>query len=58
MKNICPTCDIQPALKRLGIKDINYGASTGSQWLETNGELLHSTASCDGQHIASVRQGT
>jgi len=58
MKTICPTCDIRPALERLGIKEINQGASTGSVWLETTGELLHSTASCDGQHIASVRQGS
>lgn len=58
MKTICPTCDIRPALERLGIKEINFGASTGSVWLETTGDLLHSTASCDGQHIASVRQGS
>ncbi|KAF0130075.1 MAG: NAD-dependent aldehyde dehydrogenase family protein [Bacteroidetes bacterium] len=58
MKTICPTCDIKPALDRLGIKEINHGASTGSQWIETNGELLHSIASCDGNLIASVRQGT
>jgi aldehyde dehydrogenase (NAD+) len=58
MKTICPTCDIKPALDRLGIKEINHGASTGSQWIETNGELLHSTSSCDGNLIASVRQGT
>lgn len=58
MKTICPTCDIRPALERLGIKEINQGASTGSVWLETTGDLLHSTASCDGQHIASVRQGS
>lgn len=58
MKTICPTCDIRPALERLGIKEINFGASTGSVWLETTGDLLHSIASCDGQHIASVRQGS
>lgn len=58
MKHLCPTCDIKPALERLGIKEMNHGASTGSVWLETNGELLKSTSSCDGRLIAEVRQGT
>ncbi len=58
MKHLCPTCDIKPALERLGIKDMNHGASTGAVWLETNGEILKSTASCDNRLIAEVRQGT
>jgi aldehyde dehydrogenase (NAD+) len=58
MKQICPTCDIKPALERLGIKAINHGASTGAEWIETSGEQLDSYSSCDGQLIASVRQGT
>lgn len=58
MKHLCPTCDIKPALERLGIKEVNYGASTGAEWIETNGALLKSTASCDNRLIAEVRQGT
>ncbi len=58
MEHICPTCDIKPALERLGIKQINHGASTGADWLETTGAKLDSYASCDGQYIASVNQAT
>ncbi|PKP53621.1 MAG: aldehyde dehydrogenase family protein [Bacteroidetes bacterium HGW-Bacteroidetes-1] len=58
MIHVCPTCDIRPALERLGIKKINNGASTGADWIETNGELLDSFASCDGRLIASVKQGS
>ncbi len=56
MTQICPTCNINPTLERLGIKAVNYGATTGTQWLETNGELIESYASCDGQLIAKVSQ--
>lgn len=56
METICPTCDIQPALERLRIKAVNHGASTGANWLETSGDILHSYASCDGKLIASVNQ--
>ncbi len=46
-------------LSKLGIKEINYGASTGQQWLENaeGGELaIHSPA--DGKLIARVHQAT
>ncbi|HSL87820.1 MAG TPA: aldehyde dehydrogenase family protein [Ignavibacteriaceae bacterium] len=46
-------------LKRLGIKEKNYGASTGTKWLETTdqGELkIHSPAT--GEYIASVYQAS
>lgn len=58
MQHICPTCDIRPALDRLGIKPVNFGASTGAEWIETNGALLDSYSSCDGRLIASVKQGS
>ncbi|MBS4056567.1 MAG: aldehyde dehydrogenase family protein [Bacteroidales bacterium] len=58
MQHICPTCDISPALDRLGIKPVNLGASTGAEWIETNGALLDSFSSCDGRLIASVKQGS
>nr|WP_321390856.1 aldehyde dehydrogenase family protein [uncultured Desulfuromusa sp.] len=42
-------------LKRLGVKDKNFGASTGTQWNETidQGEL-NIVSPVDGKHIASV----
>ncbi|MBE0645238.1 MAG: aldehyde dehydrogenase family protein [Bacteroidetes bacterium] len=46
-------------LSKLGIKEVNFGASTGQQWLETaqGGELaIHSPA--DGKFIARVHQAT
>ncbi|MBS4035759.1 MAG: aldehyde dehydrogenase family protein [Ignavibacterium sp.] len=46
-------------LKRLGIKEKNFGASTGTKWLETadQGELkIHSPAT--GEYIASVYQAS
>ncbi|MBU1370599.1 MAG: aldehyde dehydrogenase family protein [Bacteroidetes bacterium] len=58
MKQLCPTCDIKPALERLGIRDINYGASTGAAWIETKGTLLESYSPCDNRLIASVKQGS
>ena len=49
---------ISEALKQLGIAQINKGATTGTQWFDTKGELLESFASADGQLIATVKQGT
>jgi len=49
---------IEQALKRLGIKDINYGACTGGQWLPTSGEKIESWSPADGQLIGSVSQAT
>ncbi len=46
-------------LKRLGIKEVNYGSSTGLNWNETEseGELkIHSPV--DGNYIASVYQAS
>jgi len=45
-------------LKKLGIKDINYGATTGRSdgWLKTVGKELVSISPIDGQPIATVIQ--
>ncbi len=51
--------DTQGLLKRLGIKDKNYGSSTGLKWGKTTseGELnIHSPV--DGKRIASVYQAS
>jgi aldehyde dehydrogenase (NAD+) len=45
-------------LRQLGISDINPGASTGTGWLDTNGEVLDSFSPADGKRIAAVRQAT
>ena len=46
------------ALKTLGIKDINPGASTGTVWLETKGDVTSSFSPIDGQEIARVINAT
>lgn len=46
----------QGFLANLGIEEINNGACTGINWLETKGELIKSYSPADGQLIASVRQ--
>ncbi len=58
MKHNHEKMDIKSALQRLGIKDVNKGASTGAKWLETNGTVLESYSPGDGKLIASVKQGT
>lgn len=45
-------------LVNLGIDDILNGASTGTRWIDTNGELIKSFSPADGQLIASVKQAT
>lgn len=42
-------------LKKLGIKEKNYGASTGLNWIETTDQgEIEVTSPVDGKHIASV----
>ncbi|WP_276388799.1 aldehyde dehydrogenase family protein [Eudoraea chungangensis] len=48
---------IDEALRALGIKDINDGTSTGSDFFST-GELIESRSPVDGALIASVRSTT
>ncbi len=47
-------------LIKLGIKEINYGATTGSSkgWIKTTGKDLVSFSPIDGKPIATVRQAT
>ena len=49
---------IDATLTQLGIKSSNAGACTGTKWIETNGEILESYSSADGELIASVKQAT
>ena len=50
--------NIKEVLSELGIKETNSGASTGSNWLSTNGEKIDSVSPVDAQHIASVTAAT
>ena len=49
---------IQEALKKLGIEELNRGASTGSHWFSTRGTKIDSYSPADGQLIASVNSAT
>ena len=49
---------ILKTLEALGIKEINDGACTGSDWLSTNGNLIDSFSPCDGNSIAKIKQAT
>ncbi len=52
------TSDIKEMLDVLGIKEFNNGASTGTKWMETNGEIIQSFSPADGKLIANIKQAT
>lgn len=45
-------------LNALGLKSVNPGVSTGSNWQEGDGDLLHSYSPADGKLIGSVKSAT
>ena len=45
-------------LKKFGISEINCGVSTGTQWIETKGEITQSYSPIDGSLIAKVKNAT
>lgn len=45
-------------LGRLGIKEINPGATTGLAWLDTKGDVTESVSPIDGEVIAKVNNAT
>ena len=45
-------------LGRLGIQNINPGATTGQNWLDTQGEVTASVSPIDGETIATVTNAT
>lgn len=49
---------ISEMLKKLGIESVNPGASTGTGWMKTQGEILESYSPADGQLIAKIQQAT
>ena len=49
---------VAQVLSRLGIKDINPGATTGQKWLNTTGDVTSSVSPIDGEVIAKVTNAT
>lgn len=49
---------IQEALATLGVKDVNKGTSTGSNWLGDTSELIESFSPVDGKSIGKVAVST
>ena len=49
---------IAEALQRLGIKEMNHGACTGTQWFDTKGEVIESYSPADGKLIGKIAQAT
>ncbi|MDG1841569.1 MAG: aldehyde dehydrogenase family protein [Crocinitomicaceae bacterium] len=47
--------DMQEVLSKLGIDKVNNGASTGLDWINTNGSIIESYSPVDGKLIASVK---
>jgi aldehyde dehydrogenase (NAD+) len=47
--------DIQGMLKRLGITSINSGATNGTKWLKTSGDITESISPIDGEPIAQIQ---
>jgi len=50
--------DFKTILTRLGIKDLNPGVSTGTEWLETTGDTNSSHTPIDGSKLAEVQNAT
>ncbi len=57
MEAVATDFGIKEALKKLGVKDINEGSSTGMNWF-SNGDLIQSYSPVDGQLIGSVKTTT
>lgn len=57
MEAIATDFGIEKALEQLGVKQINEGTSTGSNWF-SNGEVIESYSPVDGQLIAKVKTTT
>jgi aldehyde dehydrogenase (NAD+) len=56
MAEVMSGIDIEKVLDQLGIKkEINKGASTGQNWLDTTGEEIESHTPVDGSVIGKVR---
>lgn len=54
MSEVLNGLDVQSILNTLAIEPTNLGASTGSNWFNTTGEVISSVSPVDGKSIASV----
>jgi len=50
--------EIGQLLKELGIKDVNPGVSTGTNWVDTAGAVTASVSPIDGKEIGKVKNAT
>ena len=50
--------DVEQILDKLGIKEMNAGVCTGTQWIETKGAVTSSVSPIDGKEIAKVKNAT
>jgi len=57
MEAVATDFGIKEALRQLGVKDVNNGTSTGSDWF-SNGEIIESYSPVDGQLIGKVKTTT
>lgn len=53
-----PELKISSVLKKLNLSAVNSGATTGTDWLKTNGIILASYSPVDGKLIGKVQQAT
>jgi aldehyde dehydrogenase (NAD+) len=52
------TKEIPQILIDLGIEEINYGVSTGENWIDTSGDITSSYSPIDNKEIAKVKNAT
>ncbi|MEA3504485.1 MAG: aldehyde dehydrogenase family protein [Bacteroidota bacterium] len=50
--------NIKELLNRLGIKDINSGVTTGTEWFDVQGAVTTSVSPIDGKEIGKVKNAT
>ncbi len=48
----------EEVLKRLGIKELNYGVCSGTEWIDPNGVITESVTPVDNSVIARVKNGS
>ena len=57
LKNL-QSYDILGMLTRLGINDNNRGATTGTEWIDTSGDITESVSPIDGEVIAKIKNAS
>ncbi len=49
---------IKNEIKKLGLKEVNEGASTGTHWFSSKGEIIESFSPVDGKLIGKIKSGS